>query len=52
MTSRPATFCPDSGLFAVAYHYSRPILYTWIGYWSLTSGRLDHSRVVDNKGLF
>ena len=33
-----AAFSADSTVFAAAYHYSHDGLYTWIGYWSTTTG--------------
>lgn len=41
-----AAFSADSTLFAAGYHYSHEGLYTWIGYWSTSSGALVTSRRV------
>jgi hypothetical protein len=41
-----AAFNADSTLFAAGYHYSHEGLYTYIGYWSTSSGALVASKRV------
>ena len=41
-----AAFSADSNIFAAAYRYSDGGLYTWIGYWSTSTGGLVNSKKV------
>lgn len=50
-------FSPDSKQFAAAYHYGHAGKYTWIGVWSVDTGKLVHldqkpGWIYDIKGVF
>jgi len=47
---KAAAFCPGSNVFAATYHYwGGASIYSWIGYWSTTTGAFVRDQRVDGE---